>query len=315
MNTRGLNTAILVLLICALINICNGQNDEPIKVNTVFMNVPIIAGDRAGRNVSGLKKEDFSVLQNGVELPIESFADAEAPVNVAILIDVSVSTGGVISDIKNAARQFVAVLKPNDRVMVVSFAEESYIRTEFTSDQAKITKAIKDARQSSRGGSNMYDPLYQILTEHLAAMKGRKAVIVLTDAEAGGERISYKKLLNTLVESDALVYPIFFQTSRLMPIGVKTITMNELLKIPHIALLNTIATSTGGRVYAAEGSNFGGAFQQIADELKKQYVIGFYPKDATEEQNLNNIVIKSNRPDVIIRSKRTFRLKTPNAKD
>lgn len=87
--------------------------------------------------------------------------------------------------------------------------------------------------------------------------------------------------------------------------------MQQLLNTPPVDFLNTIALATGGRVYAAGADNFKGAFQSIADELKKQYLVGFYPKDS-ESGKSNNFTIKVDRPDIVVRTKRTIRLKTSN---
>ena len=77
--------------------------------------------------------------------------------------------------------------------------------------------------------------------------------------------------------------------------------------------LNSLALATGGRLYAADGSDFGVAFESIAGELKKQYVLGFYPIK-TDVSNSNNISISVDRKDVVIRTKNTIRLKPTESK-
>ena len=171
-----------------------------------------------------------------------------------------------------------------------------------------MSDAINDATVAFEVGSLMNDAVYQIVTKDFAFIKGRKAIIVLTDGFVWGE-VSNKNFLDTLIESDTPIYPIFFQTRGIFPSKIKTVTMDELVKKSPVDFLNTIAISTGGRLYAADADNFSGVFQKIADELKKQYLIGFYPKDGKS----NNITIKVDRPDVVIRTKQTIRLKTPNS--
>ncbi len=102
----------------------------------------------------------------------------------------------------------------------------------------------------------MYDAIYQILTKDFVSIKGRKAIIVLTDGIVEGQNVSKGKFLDTLIESDTLVYPIFFQTMPLLSSKVKTITMEEFVKLPRIDFLNQIALSTGGRLYAANSDDF-----------------------------------------------------------
>src|SRR6187431_3011499 len=96
-------------------------DDEPIKIDTLLINIPLVVSDRDGRHIGGLKKDDFSVLLDGEKQTIDYFADAEAPVNVAIIIDLSGSTRPVLGDIKNAAKTFVEKLSPSDQAMVMTF--------------------------------------------------------------------------------------------------------------------------------------------------------------------------------------------------
>lgn len=315
----NLKTKIVILSVLLLFTFTNNSkaqdtdDDTPIKVNTVLINVPVIATDKSGRNIAGLKKENFSIFQDGEKQNIEFFADTETPMNVAIVIDTSGSTTSILGDIKDAAHDFIKIFGSEDKGMIVSFDHKINVINKLTSDQNELRKAISYASIADEGGSRMYDALYQIVTKDFASIRGRKAIIVLTDGDVEG-KTSREKLLDILIESDSLVYPIFFQTRRILPLKVKTITMQQLLNIPPVDFLNTIALATGGRVYAADASNFKGAFQSIAEELKKQYLVGFYSKDS-EGGKSNNISVKVDRQDVVIRTKKTIRLKTPNSEN
>lgn len=84
---------LLILLLISLVNTGSSQvtDDAPIRINTVLLNVPVVVSDKDGRNITGLKKEDFSVFQEGVKQTIEFFANTEEPLNVAIVVDTSSS--------------------------------------------------------------------------------------------------------------------------------------------------------------------------------------------------------------------------------
>lgn len=311
---------LLALWLCFLTGVFSAQvptdstDEKPVKVNTVLVNVPVIVSDLNGRNQVGLTKENFSVTQDGQKQTIEFFADHDGPMTVAIIIDTSGSTGSVIGDITDAARDFVALFGPDDKGMIVSFDNGvNMLLTAFTSDKGKLRGAINHASTAEGPDSVMNDAVYRIVTKEFASIKGKKAIIVLTDGDVNG-KISHQKLLDTLIESDILVYPIFYQTRRLLPSKVKTISFSELVKIPPVNFLNSLAVMTGGRLYVANGSDFRGAFQSIAAELKKQYVIGFYPTN-TEGGNSNNIKIEVDRKDALVRSKSTIRIKTPASKE
>lgn len=293
------------------------NSDEPIKVNTVLLNVPVVVSDRNGRNIAGLTKDNFSITQGGEKQPIEFFANQDDPMNVAIIIDSSGSTAFVIGSIIDAARSFVDLFSPNDKGLVVSFDNEVHVLSKGFTPDKEILKAAISLRDQPAGrgtiGSVMNDAIYSVITKQFAEVKGRKAIVVLTDGDVHG-KTSRRKLLDRLIESDVVVYPIFFQTRPLINSRRKTITYSELVKISPVDYLNSIALATGGKLIAADGSNFDTAFQNIADELRKMYILGFYPS-STGSEEANDIKIDVDRVDSVVRSRRTIRIKTPSAKD
>jgi len=112
---------LLLLLLSLVLLITDGtaqeieEDDTPIKVDTLLLTMPFTVADKNGRNVAGLKKENFSIFQNGEEQDIEYFFNEEAPMNVAILIDTSASTEKALDKIQKAARDFVKILRREDK--------------------------------------------------------------------------------------------------------------------------------------------------------------------------------------------------------
>src|SRR4029077_2373600 len=96
---------------------------DVIRVNTSLVSVPVSVLDRQGRFVPNLKREDFTVFENGVEQSLAYFEPAEMPFTVALLLDTSPSTHFHLSEIKEAAIEFAKRLRPQDRVLIVSFNE------------------------------------------------------------------------------------------------------------------------------------------------------------------------------------------------
>ncbi|MBP6005255.1 MAG: VWA domain-containing protein [Pyrinomonadaceae bacterium] len=327
---NSLKTA--VQLTVALLAFCCASNitaqtvdDAPIKVNTVLLNVPVVVSDKDGRNITGLKKEDFSVYQEGVKQTIEFFANTEEPMNFAILIDTSKSTIDALPYMRKAAKSFLGTIGPQDKGMVLSSDYEITTLSKLTSSVDKLRGGIDAATTTNMPSDQapvppgtLFDAIYRIINKDFAGEKGRKAIVILTDGFEIGKKISAGDLITSLTESDTIVYPIIFVsrgTISLLPKNLKTVTLDEILNIPPANYMRDIANVTGGRVYSADTSDFSTAFQKIADELKRQYVIGFYPTNA-EGGKSANITIKVNRDGAVVRSKKTIRLKprTPDGK-
>jgi VWFA-related protein len=300
MKSLKLRTALLIFLLLCFFTVNNNSqvpnDDEPIKVNTLLLNLPVIATDKNGRNITGLQKEDFIITQNGENVPIEFFASEDAPLNVAIIVDTSGSTTPLLGNIKDAARAFLKVLRPEDRAMVVSFDGQFMTLCELTSNQRILNNAVDNLALIQMSSTTMYDAIDDVITKKFAQVKGRKAIILLTDSMAVGTQITGEELKRTLSESDTVIYPILFLQSQ--------ISRDPWLKT-RVDYLGSVASITAGKIYGG-GSKLQEAFQNIADDMKGQYLIGFYP----EKGNSNNIAIKVNRENVLLRTKKTIRLRT-----
>jgi len=296
-----------------LINAAKAQeadDDSPIKVDTLLLTVPFTVSDRGGRNISGLKKENFSVFQNGDKQDIEYFFNEEAPMNVAILIDTSASTEKVLDKIQKAARDFVKVLRPEDKGMIVSFDYRTVFLSELTSDKKKLTKAIDQTRIADKAGSDMNEAVFRVVKNHFDSFKGRKAVIVLTDGIVIKRSVSSQQIMDALQKSDTLFYPIIFKTKFLSEAKARAAASKS--KPMTIEILEILAQETAGRFYEKDAANLKEAFESIADELKKQYLIGFYPQDTETGTSSEDIRIEVDRKEFTARNKKRWNVKKDN---
>lgn len=188
--------------------------DDVIKIDTTLVSVPVIVSDRNGRYVPNLTANDFKLFQDGAEQKIDFFAATEEPLTVALLIDTSRSTQGVLDEIKDAAQNFVKLLQPRDRAMIVSFDYGTHLLTPITSNHEQLNDAIEDADIGEYVGTTLRDAVYETVSRAFAGIKGRKAIILLTDGKDAGSSVSASNLLYSLQESDTLVYTVFYETGQ-----------------------------------------------------------------------------------------------------
>ncbi|MGI8468329.1 MAG: VWA domain-containing protein [Pyrinomonadaceae bacterium] len=270
-------TILLLLFLLVSANFTTAQetpDDAPIKVDTLLFTIPLTVSDKNGRAVSGLKKEDFTVYQDNALQQIEFFFNEESPMNVAVLIDTSGSTEPVLGKIQKAARDFVKILRPEDKGIIVSFDYKTSFLSGFTSDRKKLSEAIDRASIAAQDGSDMNDAVFKIINNFFAPIKGRKAIIVLTDGITSGREIPNYQVLNLLRKSDTLLYPIIFKTSTYY---VKDSNApNAAIHLPYEPL-QQMAEESAGRFYIEDANNLKQAFTNISEDLKKQYLIGYYP--------------------------------------
>ena len=302
---------IWLLLLSLVLLITNGtgqevEDDTPIKVDTLLLTMPFTVADKSGRNIAGLKKENFSILENGIERKIEYFFNEEAPMNVAILIDTSASTEKVLDKIQKAARDFVKILRPEDKGIIVSFDYRTVFLSELTSDKKKLSKAIEQTQIADQTGSDMNEAVFQIINNHFASFKGRKAIIALTDGMVIKRAVSSQQIMDVLQKSDTIFYPVIFKTKFYSEAIARAAVYKR--KPMSIEILEILAQETAGRIYEKEAANLKEAFQSIAEELKNQYLLGFYPTNVETGKPLGNIRLEVNRKELTVRTKKRWKL-------
>lgn len=278
-------------------------DDTPIKVDTLLYTIPFTVTDANGRHVSGLKKENFSIFQDGDEQEIDFFLDDQSPANIAILIDTSVSTKPVLKDIQKSARDFIKVLRPEDKALIATFDYKTSFISELTSDQKKLSKAIGQVSIANQSGSSMNDAVSGIVRNYFAAVKGRKAIIVLTDGIINSKSITDSQILNELLKTDTILYPVIFKTATYY---IKDTSQATVRLISPFENLKVLADLSSGRLYRKDTKNLKEAFEDISTELKKQYIVGYYPVETGKPRKIRIRV--TDRPEVRIESKKSLTL-------
>ena len=306
---------------------------DVIRVDTALVMVPVTVLDRYGRYVPLLRRDQFRIMENGVQQKIAYFATTDSPFSVVLLIDVSGSTQYRLEDIQDSAIKFVDKLKPEDSVMVMSFDDRIKVECKATTDRNVIYKAIRHTHGG--GGTRLYDAVEDILKKQLKTIPGRKAVVLFTDGvDTMSYRASYDSTIRMAEESDAPIYVVDYDTSGIggvgggvhapgLPTGRGTI-----LGIPMptpgipgtsgpgstpgeyrrgVRYLHALSDVTGGRFYSGD-SLFGiaQAFTWIAEELGRQYSLGYYPTTPGKDGERRQIKVKVTEADMVVKARDSY---------
>ncbi len=296
--------------------VLSDSEDEAVKVETNLITIPVSVFDRNGLYIPSLLKDNFQIFEDGVEQQIEFFATTENPFTVVLLIDTSPSTAYKIEEIQEAAIAFVNQLKPQDSVMVIEFDQNVHVLTEATTDRNLIFRGIKKA--DFGGGTSLYDSVNFTLNKRLNKIQGRKAIVLFTDGvDTTSMKKGYDSSLREAEEADATIFPIYYNTFSdnnrrnggifsPFPTIVGGTTRQEYAL--GRAYLKDLAESTGGRVFNADDSPGGltRTFESIAEELRRQYSIGYIPQEGGQAGQRKNIKVRVNRPNLIIRARDSY---------
>jgi VWFA-related protein len=292
-----------------------GLEEESLKIDTAFVVVPVSVMDRDGKFVPGLKEQNFQVLEDVVKQQISEFKSTESPFHVVLLLDVSASTVFKIEEIQEAALSFVEQLRPQDQVMVIAFDKSIKVATEFTSNQDQLKLAILGTRPG--GATRLYDAIDLAITERLSKIEGRKAVVVFTDGvDTASRLVKIEEVIDHVEESGALVYPIRYDTYEEMQLPDAVAAQIQLIAATRsiknyefgIKFLIELATRSGGRYFnVASLLSLKQAFTNIAEELRRQYWLSYYPTNSAEDGKYRRIRVTVDKPDVAIRARQGYR--------
>ncbi|MGH9948521.1 MAG: VWA domain-containing protein [Pyrinomonadaceae bacterium] len=286
-------------------------DENTIKVNTNLITIPVSVFDRNGLYIPNLRQDEFKIFEDGVEQQIAYFSASEKPITVALLLDTSYSTEYKIDEIRTAAKAFVDQLKIQDRVMVVEFRQKVKVRTELTTNRVEIYKGIDKADFGS--GTSIYEAVDETLREHLSKVEGRKAIVIFTDGvDTTSKKATFDSTLDYAEESDSLIFPIYYNT---FGYGVQSPSIFGPAPGTTAAeyavgkkYVDELAEYTGGRVFLPETTPGGltRAFEGIAEELRRQYNIGYIPTDDGRPGQRKQIKIRVGRPNLLIRSRDSY---------
>jgi VWFA-related protein len=281
-----------------------------------------------------LQKEEFRIWEDGVEQEVAFFQSVDKPFSVVLMLDTSPSTQFRLEDIQDAAISFVNQLRADDKVMVVSFNDNIKILSEFTTDRRKLTRAIERARTDD--GTRLYDAVDMVINQQLSRVQGRKAIVLFTDGvDTTSRRASFESNVMDAQELDALIYPVQYNTADDMnvmnyPVGRPSDVWDQILggifggggrrrgggnrgggvrdeyEVADRYLME-LANNTGGREYRADSlQNMSSAFANVAEELRRQYSIGYYPKRPPEAGQRRSIRVRARQPNLAVRARDSY---------
>jgi len=319
----------------------NDDDSDVVSVDTQLVKIPVRVIDRKNRFVAGLTKENFKVFEDNVEQEIAYFTNEEQPFTVALVLDMSYSTTFKITEIQSAAIAFIDQLRPEDKVIVISFAEDVHLLCEPTSDRGTIYRAIRSTRIAT--GTSLYDAVYMTMNDRLRSIKGRKAIVLFTDGvDTTSRKSNDLENLRDAMELDALIYPIRYDTyadvqqmknktpvslpgsipktgpggmqlPTTLPIPIptsRTADQKGTTEAEYRAAeeyLNQLALRTSGTIYLASTiGNLNSSFSKIASELREFYSLGYYPATESVPGKSHRIKVKTNQPDVAVRAKDSY---------
>ncbi len=279
--------------------LCFAQ-EPTIRVDVNLVRVLATVKNPAGELVGSLEKGDFEVFDNGVRQEIAVFERKSAlPLSVAVMIDTSGSTAKELKYETEAVHRFYKALfadgNREDSAALYSFNWRVSLEKGYTRSVVSLESRLRGLK--AEAGTSLYDAIY-LASDGLEQREGRRVMVIVTD---GGDTVS-KKDFNAAVRAarmaDAVIYPVV----------VMPITNDAGRNVGGENALTTMAQWTGGRTFLPTvGPELDRAFAEIIRDLRTQYLLGFYPRNAPATGNgFHPLTVKAVRPELRVSARNGY---------
>jgi Ca-activated chloride channel homolog len=257
-----------VLAIAILFAPIVSAQETTLHVDVKLVNVFVNVTDANGAIVGGLKKEDFAVTEDGRPQQIAVFErQSELPLNLVLAIDTSGSVHKDMSEEVAAAKRFVgAILRPQDQMSVIQFATTVQLMARFTNSVSAIDRSLDRLRPD--WASAVYDAICQG-SESLRGKEGRKVLVIVSDGDDTAKDLTYDDALEAALRNEVMIYS-------LIDVPIESSAGRD-LGGEHALI--TLSEQTGGKHFYVEAGGLDKAFAQVSDDLRTQYLIGYYPQN------------------------------------
>jgi VWFA-related protein len=283
-----------------------------IRAQVSLVNLFVTVRDKSKHIVTDLKQEDFKAFEDGQPQQIAFFSkEVTLPITLALLLDTSGSEQFMLPSIQDAGARFLdRVLRKGDEALVMSFDSDVDLLADFTEDRGQLDRGIRKARINvpSAGsvgnnpgpigsrqitGTALYDAVYLACNEKLNTEAGRKAIVIVTDAQDEGSKVRIEQAIEAAQRTDSVIHIL-------------------LVADPHFGGGNSgaahkLTDETGGRTIVVNSEkHLAQAFDQISEELRMQYTLGYYPTNSARDGKFRKIKVEMTNHDLKVLARKGY---------
>lgn len=283
-----------------------GMPDYSIKVDVPLVNLDVLVTTKDGQVIPGLKKENFKILEDGVEQKVSNFGQSEAPITAVLLVEFASTNYYFMMDALNASYAFASTLKKDDWVAVISYDMKPHILADFTQNKTEVQGALNQLRIPGFSETNLFDALFDTL-DRIDRIEGRKYIILVTTGVDTFSKLNLDQILKKVKNTkDVTIYPIsvgfavrnYCEVHRCgytHGIGIPVGNMDYLQADNE---MRTFASLTGGRAYFPRfDGELPEIFRDIAADVRNQYNLSYHPSNNKLDGTYRKLKVQLQAPD------------------
>ena len=273
--------------------------------------------DRNGRAIGGMKESDFTVWENGVERQVTKVVPTNEPFNLVLLLDVSGSVEERIEFIRKAARDFLNTTSPQDRIAIISFRDDIQVISDFSTDRKLLSRKLDEI--DAGGATALYDALGFVLADTVKQLRGeRTAVVILSDGDDNKSFVPFPAILEAIVESGALIYPLYIPSGLIPETSVpKPEVTIDPLRTRYLTLTTRaheegqkLAQASGGVYYPIRHlQELQRAYDDVVVQLRTAYTVTYASNSISSTGP--RLRVRTNREGASVRLSPAVNVATP----
>jgi VWFA-related protein len=320
MKIIGLTLASLLILPLVLVRLEAQKPEEdagePIKVDVDVVNLYCAVRNKQNALIGNLEKTDFTLAEDGTRQEIKYFTrETDLPLTIGLLVDVSNSQRNLIEIERRAASSFFSsVLKKKDVAFLISFGADSDLLEDITGSPRALQEGLNRMKlnggfaginsgpvptMNKARGTVLYDAVYLAANDMLSKEVGRKAIVLITDGEDEGSQLSMKAAIEAAQKADSIIYGVLY-VDRQFYGGYNMGYSGE-------SVLKQMAEETGGRLFQVDRkNNLDMIFDQIQQEMRTQYAIGYTPTNGKKDGSFRKIDLHTSTKDLKVQVRKGY---------
>lgn len=303
------------------------NSDQTIRVDVDLVNILFtVRAKKGGQLIPNLEKNNFSVAEDGKPQTIQRFTrETDLPLTLGLLIDISASQERLIEIERQAASQFfTTVIRKKDEAFVISFGKNTELLQDYTNSPRQLTASLNDLRGDGQSpmmgrspvpvnsgpipqmgtpkGTLLYDAIYLASNEKLKSEVGRKAMILITDGGDQGSTYTLRQAVEAAQRSDSIIYSIYYVDH-----GFYSGGRGFMIGGGDEGGLKKMSEETGGHVFSVSNKHpLSEIFQEIQDELRNQYSIGYSSTNPARDGTFRRLEIKTDNGDYKVQARNGY---------
>jgi Ca-activated chloride channel homolog len=290
---------IAALLVFALSRALAQEPTTSFRADTTLVVIPVSVTDKTNRYVLGLDKQNFQIVEDGVQQTITHFSSEDAPLSIGLIVDISGSIGSEIDTSRRAASEFLKTLNGGDEVFLVECSDQAQMALHFTQNTAEVNDKLKAA--TTGGLTALLDAVRLGIDEMKTAKNPRKALLVISDGGDNNSRYTSQQVEDLVRQADVQIFAMgVFEPF--------TFGLRGAAELSGPRLLSEISEQTGGRALAASGGqDLTGLASRIGLELRNQYVLAYSPTNKDRDGKFRHVQVTLKAPEALPELKARWR--------